>query len=580
MAVIDAPSCRDDVLLAFFRLDALNPLLVFTWTGGSRQFVPAVENIRKFIPFQYDVLPQSATSFPFNHSGHLLLMDTKARPHVLSFHTHLVPVPDPVFVNTVRASLVMGNMRERIMAQQMFVERLNQMLRAAVTPAGPNILSQSYSFRDLSSLGQAVLSKIRDLKSVTMQGSPITMQDLRIRVRDLKQSVVRMREAYAAIEKNFKHIAFKNLPTVMSGQNRLAAADAFLVNASTAVVDLVSEVPVQQVMSSIFLPKQPAPVHARKFFADLRVIGHVSALINDVDLMNAVVVNRVNRLTAKTAISVIDVRGNLNIQRISGINLATDLIRIDAPGSYDIRSPALFSGAVWIDDLHSPLLDHVDMGKFVRNTLLTTGNQAVASLIVLNGKALIGRDVKLRLLNRLSMDQLISDVVRIDRSCVIPGSRIFSAPSLLIRGEMTVNGTMDGLRIPADLFLTSTPQQITAPVRLAGHQNFHEVAAERLVDGIRVPEQVVTLSQNDVAPGLALLKGADVFSSVTANKVDGVDLSILNLMSVKASEGKLLNPIFSGPVFVNDMLHVSGQLFCSLSIERLLHRVLNVMQKA
>lgn len=566
MAVIDAPSCRDDVLLSFFRFDHLNPLLVFTWSGSVRQFVPAVDNIRKFIPFDYEVLPHSAASFPFNHTGHLLMMDRAARPHVLSFHTHLVPVSDPVFVETVRSSHMMRNMRERILSQEMFVQRLNQLLVSAVRPAAGGsptvILPHRSSFRDLSSLGQAVLARVRNLKSLTFQGSPITMQDLRIRVRDLRQAVAGMREAYKVMDNNVKHIAFRNLPTVMTGVNRIAAADAFHVNSSTAIVDLVNDMPAQVIVSSIFLPKQvPIPVRGRKFFSDLRVIGHVNGLINEVDLMDAVVVDRVNRITGKTAISVIDVRGNLNLQRVSGINLMADLIRIDTPGTYEILSPALFPTAIWIEDLRSPLLDHVDMDKFVKNTLLTTGGpQIVNSAIVLNGKAVIGRSVGLRTLNRLSLAHLSGDVVRIDRSDVIPGIRTFSAPQILIRGRLGVNGTINRLHIPHDLLLTSTPQQITAPVRLVGHQTFHEVVVDKLVDGVRLPDQVVTLTRDDVAPGLAMRKGADIFSSVTANKVDSVDLSLLNLMGVKASEGKLLNPVFAGPVFVNEMLRVKGDL--------------------
>lgn len=565
VSVIDAPSCRDDVLLAFFRYDDLNPLLVLTWSGAVRQFVLAFDNVRKFIPFSYQVQPQSAASFPFNHTGHLLLMDRKARPHVLSFHTHLVPVPDPVYINTMKTSVMMSNMKDRIANQESLVQRLNQLLAAAVKPVGHNVLNHKYSFSDLTSLGQSILRKIRNLRSILMQGSPLTMQDLKIRSADLKEAVARLRAAYGVIDKELKQVAFKNQMTVMTGQNKLAAADAVAINASAAIVDFVADVPVQQVLNSIFLPRQsPQPVLARKFFTDLRVIGHVNAIINDIDLANAVTIDRVNRITSKTAISVIDVRGNLNINRIAGLNLLTDLIRIDVPAIFEIHSPVHFSGLLMADHLQAPLIDGVDVSKFATGSLLTTGDHTVITPIILNGKVLIRTNGKLRLLNQQPLDQLAADIVRIDQSCIIPGARIFAAAHLSIKGGLTVNGTIDGLRVPLDLFLTSTPQQITAPVRLVGHQNFAQVDVDKLVDGLKLPEHVVTLTKDDFAPGLVLAKGADIFSSVTAGKVDGVDLKLLNLMSVKASEGKLLNPVFDGPVFVNHMLHVTGELLCNL----------------
>lgn len=183
------------------------------------------------------------------------------------------------------------------------------------------------------------------------------------------------------------------------------------------------------------------------------------------------------------------------------------------------------------------------------------------SVLVLNGKAVMGGRIGLRNLNRVSLSHLSTDVVRIDRSDLIPGMRTFASPHVMIRARLSLNGTINGLHLPSDLLLTSVAQKITAPIRLIGHQTFHDVMIDKLIDGIRIPEQVVTLTRDDLAPGLVMRKGADIFSSVTAHKVDGVDLSLLNLMGVKASEGKLLNPVFAGPIFVNEMLHVTGKYF-------------------
>ena len=74
-------------MLAFTREDPLLPLLLMTWIGATRQFHPVDQALVPRFPFQ--LLPFSATSFPSNHSAHLLLMERGARVHPISFLTKL-----------------------------------------------------------------------------------------------------------------------------------------------------------------------------------------------------------------------------------------------------------------------------------------------------------------------------------------------------------------------------------------------------------------------------------------------------------------------------------------------------------
>ena len=426
------------------------------------------------------------------------------------------------------------------------------------------------SLTDFSSRTQLILSQLQQLHSLGLQGSPITLADLSIKVSGLREALASLIATHAALEAEIKSVVMRNEASVLTGDNVINAVDAPEIASASAVAETIADVPVQPLLDSIFLSRQPKPLLGRKFFQGNLVVsgGHlVSPDVNDVNMRDVALVNRVNHLTGVTSFSRVEVLGHANLRSVGGIRLPTDLIPIDGsrtPAS--LQSPVLFAGSLFVQDLRFPLVDQVDLGLLAKQSLTKDGSQRVTSPLVISGPTLIAKSASVKRLNRIPLQPLVADVVRTDGPIDLARSSVtFSAPQLLVssRGSLAVKGSLDHLSFPQDLLLTATPQRITSPsLHLKGHHTFSSLEVQGSVDGIRLPDQVVRLSDEaDALPPVSLTRGADFFGSVTTTgKVDGVDLHLLKGISVKAGESRLSNPTFEGPVVLAGNLDVAGHV--------------------
>lgn len=565
LKLVPVPSCRDDMLLLFMRFDRHHPLLIYSWSGSREEFVMTTDDVRKFgVSFNYDVIPESVCTFAFNRSGVMMSMDTQGRPHALTFKTILIPVTDPVYVQTLKTTEMMKNLRDRLMHQESFIDRLRLLVNSAIKSTELPTLSHYHVLQNLAIMKPSVIRTFAELKRVTVQGAPMTLQDLLVRTKDLNNVAHLLLKTLKQFESVMKHIAFRNQPTIMSGANILEAADAFILNVSHTRLAYVADLNVKQAFSGIFQMKGTArPIQARKFFSDLTVLRGVRGLINEIDISGAVTVTSHNLITGHLSINNLNVQGDFFARDINGIDLTRDVIGLDR-GVYFVQQPVIFvSPVLLIFGLVTPKLSSVDVSFFKNNVMLTTDNQEVRSAIILSSRTSFSSNIKPNRVNGFDIIRVAADLVRIDQECVIVAPKQFLTPELLIRHSLNVNRTLNGISVPRDIFLTNIPQDVPSFKRFIGHHTFVEdVVVHQLVDGILL-HTVVTLTKSEEVSPLVFSKGVDVFGSIEGvRSVDGVDLRLLDHIAMKGGQegGKLSSPVFAGPVIVRGLFKVNGQV--------------------
>lgn len=550
--LIEVPSCREDYILAFVRMDSVFPLLLYLWNGQSREFVLAVDNVKKFIPtFNYNLSPRSMVSVPFNHTGHLFLLDSLGHPHALSFHTLLIPVPDPLFTWTQSTTYTMKSLLHRVRSQELFLNNLRTSLNFAVRPSGPVTLIHPTSFRDLTSNLGSKVNKLNGLSYFALQGSPITLGDLGFQAAQIKQGLSSLSASVAAIQSQLKLLAFKNEQTVMTGKNMIRAAVGHLLNATFLSVDTINGEPVSPLIKSTYRSGHSPIVRGRKFFDTLKVERNLNSRVNGIDLAQAMVVDVPQTVTSPVTFGRFSVRNNLKVKKVNQVDVKKELVRIDS-GSFVINTPVTITNqGVSVSDLITRSISGVDFASLSRSVLRKSADQMILTPLVFNQPLIVNNIFRNRVTNGVNLNQLESDLVRIDRPSVVTGPKLFLS-DLVIKSDLNVTERLNGIRIPDDLFLASLPQTVRGKKRLAGIQRFEApVSVTSTVSGLRLPADVVTLTGSEPIPLITLVNGMDVLDNVqVSGSVDGVDLSDLSSSVAKVSDSRLHNPVFHGPVFV------------------------------
>lgn len=93
--------------------------------------------------------------------------------------------------------------------------------------------------------------------------------------------------------------------------------------------------------------------------------------------------------------------------------------------------------------------------------------------------------------------------------------------------SLTVAGTVNGLRIPDDLFLTDVAQTIHGFKQFDGGVTAHNVIVEGTIDDLVIPDDVITLTGDEEMHGdVHFTSGIDVQNDIIVEGlVDGVDIS-------------------------------------------------------
>lgn len=132
---------------------------------------------------------------------------------------------------------------------------------------------------------------------------------------------------------------------------------------------------------------------------------------------------------------------------------------------------------------------------------------------------------------------------------------------VIIDGELTVHGTVNGLKIPDDLVLTDTSKTITGTKEFVGQVTTENVNVLGKIDGLRIPEDIVTLSKDEGIDSTLYFADGIVAEKdiIVEGLVDGVDVSEIAKQALTLNESHAFeNAAFSGPVTITGDLNVRG----------------------
>lgn len=134
---------------------------------------------------------------------------------------------------------------------------------------------------------------------------------------------------------------------------------------------------------------------------------------------------------------------------------------------------------------------------------------------------------------------------------------------VIIDGDLTVNGTVNGLKIPDDLVLADRSQTITGTKEFLGEVTASAVTVHGLVDGLKIPDDVITLSKDEEISSTLYFADGIVAEKdiIVEGLVDGVDISEIAKQAMKLNESNSFkHAIFLGPVTITGNLNVRGKI--------------------
>ena len=552
---IEIPSCRDDVLITFIRNDRKEPLQLYVWSGVYDAFLPAYENMRHNLSVEFT--PQSLASFSVHRLGFLIGIDRMARPRALSFNVQLIPVSDPVFIQLKVGVGNMKKMKDTFVKQEDFVGAMTSDLKFALRPYGIVHLPPQSRLRHVTSRRTAVLGTLNPGSRVELQGfaSPL---DFTIQPTVMRQALWRLSSSLTGIRVQMRHMAFRNQPTFMSGHNLVHGIAAHQISSSSFHLVRANGIDVNQVLNNMFLIHMRPVINGKKSFSNLRVSGMASGVVNSVPIGKAVLINGHHKILTPMNIRVMNVAENLNLVAVNGLVL-NNIFLLDGP-EVVMNSPAhFFWPMMTVDSMLTQRISGIQVDSLTQNVLLVTSDQRVLSPLVFKNGLHVKNVFANSLTNGANLVQLEADILRRNRPSRIFSPKIFSG-LVDIRTQLKLNGTLAGVRLPADLFYSSSFQVVTGRKRMVSQTRFAStVTVKQRVDGIKIPSDIVTLAGLDTIPNVAFGKGLDLFTSLNVSgRVDEVDLLQLAIRSVKGKDGKLVNPVINGPVMVTGTLEVSG----------------------
>ncbi|RWS11485.1 hypothetical protein B4U79_09365 [Dinothrombium tinctorium] len=560
-------TCREDVILIFHPVDVNAPRSVFTWNGVSRKFELAVTDLRKHVARPYVPRLFSQITFAYNSVAYLLEFDTRGFAHLIALQTNLISIGDPLFAISNRITILLKSIRDRFEFQQSFIDKIRNVLRFAVTKSGNNQVNTTQVFHSVKSLQSATVQRVTNLKEAFWDKSPLTLDDLKHKIEDLRQEMHKLIDAKNVIKEKLNDVAFRNTPTTITGRvTFLGHVENKQLNAKSLHVENVAGNSISSLLHNVYrLGVTKGPVRGRKQM--LNVVGVRGSLetdfVNEMRLkLDAVVANRPTLINSTLHFNSLNIEKSLFINgHINGIRLERDLIFLRG-ANYLTRSPWIFSHPVTIvQNLESRLINGIDFENLPNHLLTVNKFQHVKSPILFSGSVFI-RNVRLNgSINGFHLPALLSDLVRIDRSSIITGQK-YIANDMIVRNNMEIRGKLDGLRIPHDLVTVNTRQKIFAKKYFRGDVTFkNPVSAYGLVDGLRFPHDIVM--KNEKRPIKSMVVFANGISALKDVKVkglvDGVDLSQIEASALKKQSDRFRGTIvFKGNVVLTGNLNVTG----------------------
>ncbi|GIX91800.1 hypothetical protein CDAR_5232 [Caerostris darwini] len=550
------PTCRDDVIL-FLISDAT--VSVYVYNGKTDKFVSS----DTAVPPAFLVSPGSVASY--THKSKLKLIFQNGEDlEAFIIETSLEPVRNPFLVAEENISNYMKRIQQMLENQATQLQNIKDVLNNAVRTNGDQYITAFQTFNKLHSIQEASV-KIEQTTYVEWEDADLTLEQYRQGTEQLEARVTELETLVGDIQKVIPDIVRIDEDAEIIGRKVFvgdvsgSSISAYAVNLQT-----VAGINVTQLQKEIYRLDKPQKIQGTLTFEQpLRINGNldIDGTINGIDISKDVMTTNTDQTSYANMIfkNKVIVQEDVIISgKVNDIDVSEEVVTLG--GSHNITGLKNFQNGIVAGSVETMLLDGVDINFLVNNALTKSTDQEVFGVKTFSGGLVTSNIILKGYLNGYDVAELAKDIVRIDKPAVITGHKTF-LQDVYMENTLTVDGTVNGLNIPDDLFLTDVAQTITGEKKFTGTVTAHNVIVEGTVDGLVIPGDIVTLSgDEEVSATLYFTEGINVEGSIVASGlVDGVNIVEVAKQALKSNETYTFkDAVFYGPVTITDNLIIGG----------------------
>ncbi|GFU45072.1 uncharacterized protein NPIL_25371 [Nephila pilipes] len=551
------PTCRDDVIL-FLIGEATTGIYVYD--GRAEKFVQSKADI----PPNFLVSPNSVASFTYKNKVEIIF---QSFGNLVAFviETSLQSLQNPFLIAGENVSNYMKKIQQMLEDQAKKVQDIKNVLKNAVRTTGDQHITAFQEFDNLRSNKEAVINNLEQTVSVEWNNTDLTLEQYKIGTENLKKNVVELEKMVADMEKVIPDVVRLDEDAEITGSKTFwgdvtgSSIEAYAVNLET-----VAGVNVKQLQNEIYRLDKPQQIKGTLSFEQpLTIDGNleVEQNINGIDIGREVMTTNTKQTSYADMVfkNKVVVQGDLNLSgKLNGIDISEDVITLS--GHHNITGKKSFQNGIVAANVYTDLLDGINIKEVYDQALTKSGEQEITGIKTFNS-GLVTNNITIHgLLNGHNVEELADSIVRIDKPALITGHKTF-LEDVNMEDTLTVNGVVNGLKIPDDLFLTDVSQNVTGTKTFAGTVTAYNVIVEGTVDDLDIPEDIVTLSKDEEIFGnLYFAEGISVEGDITVHGlVDGVNITDLVKQAMKLNESNTFKEAtFLGPVAITGSLSVGG----------------------
>ncbi|GFR31751.1 uncharacterized protein TNCT_78751 [Trichonephila clavata] len=552
------PTCRDDVIL-FLISDAQT--YIYVYDGRNEAFILSNGDI----PSNFVISPNSIASFTYKNKVEIIFQNfDNFEAYVIE--TSLKQLPNPFLVAGESVTDYMKNVQQKLEDQAKQVQNIKDVLKNAVRTTGDQHITAFQKFDNLRTNKEAAIN-LEKILHVEWNNTDLTLEQYKIGTENLEKSVAELEKLIEEIENIIPDVVRLDQDAEITGSKTFwgdvagSSIQAYAVNLET-----VAGINVPQLQNEIYrLDKQQQIKGTLRFEETLTIIGNleVEETVNNIDISRDVMTTNTKQTSSATIIfkKKVVVQGDLDLSgKLQDIDISEEVITLN--GNHNITGKKSFQNGIVAVNVNTILLDGININELYDQALTKSGDQEITGTKTFNG-SIITNDIILNgLLNGNNVQDLAESIVRVDQPAIITGNKTF-LEDVRMESMLTVNGRVNGLRIPEDLFLTDKSQNVSGTKNFAGTVTAYNVIVEGTVDGLKIPDDIVTLSKDEeIFSNLFFSEGIHVEDDITVHGlVDGVDIRDLVRQAMKINESHTFEEaIFLGPVTITGRLSVDGTI--------------------
>lgn len=555
-------SCRDDVLLTLATNDATYPMKLFAWSSELRQFM---EIQRGTVPLGgFLALKDSLSSFSLKDNAWLFFTDAlKGGAKSLMVSTKVVLLPNPVQEKGSQLVLRMRIAKEQLDQQQVLLGQASNTLRHAISSKSPvNVVRVKQVIRSVLVNGPVSMGFAKLPQGLSMEGSPVSMNKLHARMPELQRAISEIGFNLRRLTSSLKDAVFKSQPvTIAMPKIVQGCLSTQLLKTAEANLDTIQGILTTDLFRNLYWMNKPTPITGRITLARPARVRNTlqSPSINGLDLGAAVTTDRHHTLHGLTTFA-----RPLEILKDSALEGTMNGIKLSSlvtlAGTHYVSAPKSFAVVNVVKELSAQSVDGVDIVKAVATSLNVVDDQ-VASGVVKFTKDVHATSVFAPVLNGIDVGDIGGRFVRMDWPASITGFKHF-AGGFEARKHLHVFGRLNHLAVPQDLFLKDVEQIVK------GRKSFRRLVTtvttvDGLVDGISIPNDIYRVTDaSAIDVPLAFANGIKATRDVVvAGTLDQIDLSDFASYAFKQPTKVVkTNVIFKSPVTVRKSVQVNAKV--------------------